>query len=199
MRWIDLVPRVPRWSTRPSGLIVPTQIPGTDVSEAGQALPPGVTAPEPGLVVFGQLPSSFEQMRVFMSEEALGLPESTPEDLQTLISELSFEICFLALAQLGAHITHRRGNTEAQLELAQLIFGDQRLVARIRRMSREVGDNLEVFPEQHTTAVQRLLVLHAKDVALGPEVGDSEQLIFNRAYVATSCLTSEGNLGALGD
>src|SRR5207248_3179192 len=48
-------------------------------------------------------------------------------------------------------------------------------------------------------ALQRLLVLHAKEVALGAGVGDSEQLIFNRAYVATSCLTSEDNLGALRD
>jgi hypothetical protein len=169
------------------------------VSQAGQELPPGVAAPEPDLVVFGRLPSSFEQMRAFMSEEALGLSESTPEELQALVSELSFEICMLALAQLAAHVRHMGGNTEAQLELAQVIFGDPRLVARIRRLARELGDNLEIFPEQHTTALQRLLVLDAKDVALGPAVEDGEQLIFNRAFVATSTLTAEEHLGASGD
>lgn len=198
MRWTDVIIHVPRWSKRQSGLIAPTEVSRPVVPESGEELPAELSPPKPDLFVIGSLPSSFEQMRVFIDEDGLKLSQSTPDELREMASNLSFETCMVALGQLAAHIAHLRGDTEAQVQLAQSVFGDPRLVARIRRLAREVGGNLEVFAEQHITSLQRLLVLHAKSVPFGQH-DPAEQRVFNRAFVATSCLTARDNLDSVSD
>jgi hypothetical protein len=102
----------------------------------------------------------------------------------------------VALARLAAHVEHMRGETRAQLGLAEAVFGDSDLVARVTRFARAVNFELEVFPPQHISALQRLLVLHGADRALGEE-SDAEQAIFNRIFFAMASLSDDSALGAI--
>ncbi len=190
MSWADRLLHVNRWSKRPSGLIVPTEI-NRPVLSGDEAEALGSNRGSPLLMIVGRRPSSFEQMRVFIDEEAVGLVRSTPAEVETLAGQLSFETPMIGLAQLAAAVFHIRGDTAAQVALAETIFGSRAIVAGIQKMAREVGEHLEVFPEQHITSLQRLLVLHARDGDVGPR----EQEIFDRALVGVAAFSAEENLG----
>src|SRR5437870_2618637 len=127
MAWTDAFLRVPRWHQRPSGLFVLTEISRPVVSETPAGLPEDVGLSEPDLILIGKPPSSFEQMRTFVDEAGLDLAPSTPKDLIGLVRKLGFETAFVALAQLSAHVSHIRGDTPRQLDLAQVVFGDSAL------------------------------------------------------------------------
>lgn len=133
-----------------------------------------------------------------MDEAGLGLPTSTLDDLEAMVSRLSFETCMVGLSQAASHLAHIRGNTQAQIRFAGDFFGDSRLVAKIRRLARRDDGMLEVFPEQHTTSLQRLLIIHARNVPLGQH-DRREQATFNRAYIATSCLAENSTRGPIRD
>ena len=102
----------------------------------------------------------------------------------------------VALARLAAHVEHMRGETRAQLGLAEAVFGAADLVARLTRFAQAVNFELGVFPPQHISALQRLLVLQGADGALGEE-SDVEQAIFNRIFFAMASLSDDNGLGAI--
>jgi hypothetical protein len=196
VNWKDVLPGLPAWHERPSGLLVPTIVDRPAVSASDDRRPPGVDLPQPDLFVLGRVPSSFEQFRTYPDEAALGYPISTPEDLADAAGHLTFETGMVALARLAAHVEHMRGETRAQLSLAEAVFGAADLVARLTRFARAVNFELEVFPPQHISALQRLLVLHGADSALGEE-SDVEQAIFNRIFFAMASLSDDNGLGAI--
>ena len=198
MRWTDALVRVPRWSEHPSGLLVPTNIRRPLANPDPVDLPPGIQVNDAALLIMAKPPSSFDQIRTFVDEAGLGYSTSTFPDLTDAVGHLSFEVGMIALSQLSAHIVHMRGELNAQLELAQTVFGDDELVERIARVAKTVGGALEVFPEQHITALQRLLVLYGKSTPLGQE-DPNEQRIFNRVFPAVSCLTAEDTLATSPD
>jgi hypothetical protein len=117
--------------------------------------------------VLGRAPSSFEQFRTYPDEAAIGYPISTPEELADAAGHLTFETTMVALARLAAHVEHMRGEPRAQLGLAEAVFGDADLVARLTRFAQAINFELEVFPPQHISALQRLLVLHGAERAIG--------------------------------
>jgi hypothetical protein len=192
MSWADRLLHVYRWSKQPSGLILPTDI-DRPVLSGAEAEALGVNFGAPTLMIVGRRPSSFEQMRVFLDEESVGLPTSTPAEVEGLVGHLSFETPMVGLAQMAAAVSHIRGDTAAQVELAETIFASRRILTGIKKMAREVGDHLEVFPEQQIASLQRLLVLHARDGDGGPR----EQEIFDRALLAVAAFTAEENLGPI--
>jgi hypothetical protein len=187
---------VPAWHERPSGLLVPTNVDRPAVSASHDPPPPGVDLPRPDLFVLGRVPSSFEQFRTYPDEAALGYPISTPEELAGAAGHLTFETGMVALARLAAHAEHLRGEPRVQLSLAEPVFGDADLVARLTRFAQAVNFELEVFPPQHISALQRLLVLHGADRALGEE-SDEEQAILNRIFFAMASLSDDGGFGAI--
>lgn len=195
MNWKDALPGVPSWHERPSGLLIPTDIDRPAVPDSDEPLPAGLPVRPPDLVVLGRPPSSFEQFRVYPDESVLGLPVSTPEELAEAVGELTFGTTMLALARLAAHVNHMRGDTRAQLELAGEVFGDPSLLAGLQRFARTVNYELEVFPPQHITALQRLLVLHGREGAIG-EHRPGEQAVFNRIFFAVAALSDERDLGS---
>ena len=109
---------------------------------------PAFDLPRPDLFVLGRVPSSFEQFRTYPDEAALGYPISTPADLAHAAGHLTFETGMVALARLAAHVEHMRGKTREQLSLAEGVFGDADLVARLTRFAQAVNFELEVFPPQ---------------------------------------------------
>jgi hypothetical protein len=76
------------------------------------------------------------------------------------IAAIFYEV---VIARLAAHVWQIRGDTAAQLALAPEIFSDLDFVARVERLARRDPERLEIFPEQHSTALQRLLVLFAEE------------------------------------
>jgi hypothetical protein len=190
MPWTDALIRVPRFAPLPSGLIVPTELARPKVSEDGRELEGGMPIPEEAMFIMANPPSALEQMRIVIDEGGLQLKQSTPAGLRGMAGRLSFENGMVALARLEAHIWHIRGDLDAQLALAPEIFGDPDFVARVRRLAKAEPDRLEIFPEQHSAALQRLLVLFAKEGTPGT-AQDGEQDVFNRAYVAAATLTTE--------
>lgn len=196
VNWKDVLPGLPAWHQRPSGLLVPTNIDRPAVRASDDRPPPVVDLSRPDLLVLGRVPSSFEQFRTYPDEAALGYPISTPEDLAVAAGHLTFETGMVALASLAAHVEHMRGDARAQLSIAESVFGDADLLARLTRFARSVNFELEVFPPQHITALQRLLVLHGADRALGEE-SDVEQAIFNRIFFAMASLSDDSGLGPI--
>jgi hypothetical protein len=164
---------------------VPTDIQRPLANPDPVELPPGVEVKEADLFIMANPPSSFDQIRTYIDEDGLGLPVSSFEDLIDAVGHLSFEVGMVALSQLSAHVMQMRGDFDAQVELAEAVFGDPELVERIARMAKTVGGALEIFPEQHITALQRLLVLYARPAPLGQE-DPNEQRIFNRVFPAVS-------------
>jgi hypothetical protein len=125
------------------------------------------------------------------------LPTSTPEDLAYAAGHLNFESGMVALAKLAAHVDRLRENTQTQLTLAETVFGDDDLLARLNRFARMVNFELEVFPPQHITALQRLLVLHGRDGPLEDAGRGQEQVIFNRIFLAMASLSDDRGLGPI--
>ncbi len=197
MNWTDVIARVPAWHQRPSGLLVPTNVDRPAVTEGSDRPPPGVELPQPDLLVLARPPSSFEQFRTYPDEAGLGLPTSTPEDLAYAAGHLNFETGMVALAKLAAHVDHLRGNTRTQLTLAETVFGDDDLVARLTRFAQSVNFELEVFPPQHIAALQRLLVLHGRDAPVEDARRGHEQVIFNRIFFAMASLSDDSGLGPI--
>jgi hypothetical protein len=198
VHWKDVLPGVPAWHERPSGLLAPTNVDGPAVRARDDRLPPGVGVPGPDLLVLGQAPSFVEQIRTYPDEAALGYPISPPEDLADATGHLTFETGMVGLARLAAHVEHMRGDARAQLSLAEAVFGDADLVAKLTRFAEAVNFELEIFPPQHITALQRLLVLHGADRAIGDE-SDEEQAVLNRIFFAMASLSGDSDLGAIED
>jgi hypothetical protein len=192
MNWTDALIRVPRFAARPSGLIVPVEPARPKVSGDGSELEGGVAIPAGAMFIMANPPSALEQMRVVIDEGGLRLEQSTPAELRQMAGRLGFENGMVALARLEAHVWHVRGDLPAQLALAEAVFGDVDFLARVRRLARSEPDRLEIFPEQHSAVLQRLLVLFAEEGTPG-SVRDGEQEVFNRAYVAAATLTGESD------
>lgn len=190
MPWTDALIAIPAYSPRPSGLLVPTEHSRPTVTNAGDSMPDGIPIPEDAIFIMANPPSAFEQMRVVIDENGLGLRQSTPAELREMAAALCFENGMVALARMSAHAWHIKGDMQAQLKLAPEIFGDPRLVARIRLLAKGEPERLEIFPEQHSTALARLLVLYARDGTPG-SVAEGEQEVFNRAYIGAATLTAE--------
>ncbi|MGH9807745.1 MAG: hypothetical protein ACRD9W_10880, partial [Terriglobia bacterium] len=134
-------------------------------------------------------PSAFDQMRVVIDESGLNQRVSTPDELKAMAAHLSFENAMLAISRLASHAWHIRGDTDAQLQLAPQVFGEPRLAPAIARLASSVPQ-LEIFPEQHSAVLQRLLVLYGREAVLG-ESQDGEQMVFDRAWLAAAVPTGE--------
>jgi hypothetical protein len=136
-------------------------------------------------------PSAFDQFRIVIDESAFGLPVSTAEDLNSMVSKLGFERTMLCIARIANRGWHTRGETDVQIAMAREVFGQSPLTDAITSAARQ-NDRLEIFPEQHASVLQRLLVLRARSAAVD-EYREGEQETFNRAWLAAAAPT-----GAMG-
>jgi hypothetical protein len=128
-------------------------------------------------------PDPPEQLYVVVTEEALGLPVSDRATLVALVEELPFELAMILVSRLQGELAHIRTDTQAQFELASVIYEDagtlNGIVAFLNGGPRRV-----VFSEQNLTALQRVLVLHARDDAGVNDITPGEIERAKRALLA---------------
>lgn len=105
-----------------------------------------------------------EQMYVVVTEEVLGLPVSDRAALVALVAALPVELAMILVSRLQGELVHIRTDAQAQLDLAAVIYEDVALVNAIAAFLNG-GPRRIVFSEQNLTALQRLLVLRARDDA----------------------------------
>lgn len=91
MRWTDPLIQLPRFSERPSGLLVPVMHSRPVVSPAGGRTGDGLPIPSNAFFVMANPPSTFDQMRVVIDESSLNQRVSTPDELKAMAAHLSFE------------------------------------------------------------------------------------------------------------
>lgn len=184
---------LPPWSRRESGLFVPTESPRPIFNDSPPDLPVALKPTADAFIVIGRQASALEQIRVFVDEVALGLPVSTLRQLNAAVEQLACEPTLEALAKVNAEVHHLRGDTIGQVELARRILDSPALVSRIERFVSAHPGGVEVFTEQHLTALQRLVVLNGKTGPIGNDVG-KQQIAFNAAVFGVTALTREHEL-----
>lgn len=186
----------PMWHARPSGLVVPSE-------SARDTSPPPSDAPviarhETGpVLVMRSIPSAIDQVFTFVDETLLGLPVSSADDVAGMVRALGFERAILAIARLGAHVDAIDDDHDAQVALADLVFSEPWLVARIRPLLAD--PSVRLFAEQPLFALTRMLVLHADDRPLQDDPAPGESLALERAILGATALTQAAATDIEGD
>ena len=138
------------------------------------------------------MPLSSDQLAAALNEEELGLEPATLEQLIGTVERLPFEHSFLLLARLAAALWHVREDAHAQIELVAG-FDMPVLLGRITELVAKHeagGTRLVVFAEQYVTALQRLLVEHARPLDLRYDPADWDLRSTVSAYFSTATVVS---------
>lgn len=105
-QWTDAFIQLPRFSERPSGLLVPLEHSRPVVSPSGNQTGDGTPISPSSFFVMAEPPSAFDQMRVVLDESNLDQRVSTPDELKAMAAHLSFENGMLAISRLASHAWH---------------------------------------------------------------------------------------------
>lgn len=129
------------------------------------------------------VPGPPEQVYIVVTEDALGLSVSDRASLVALVEELPFELVMILVSRLQGELVHVRTDTQAHLDLAAVIYEDDATMTGIQAFLND-GPQRIVFSEQNLTALQRLLVLHARDDAALDEIAPADVERAKRALLA---------------
>ena len=185
---------VPRWQELPSGLLVPSSVAERIRADRAQpdVLPPELRQELEPVAVMDEMPLSADQLAAALNEEELGLEPATLEQLIGTVERLPFEHSFLLLARLAAALWHVREDAEAQIQLVggfdMPVLLDR--VAEIVAQHEARGSRLVVFAEQYITALQRLLIEHARQLDLAYEPTEWDLRSTVSAYFSTATIVS---------
>jgi hypothetical protein len=111
------------------------------------------------------------------------------------VERLPFEHSFVLLARLAAALWHVREDAHAQIELVRG-FDMPVLLDRVTELVTQHearGSRLVVFAEQYITALQRLLVDHARPLDLSYEPTDWDLRSTVSAYFSTATIVSSAD------
>lgn len=154
-----------------SGLYLPSQLP---VVPAAADVPPELR-PEAELIVVAQAPSFIDQVWAFATQEELGLDPTPLEVVLQTVREIPFWPAMKMLARFQRDLWPARTDPGGQLELARRYFGpNSRFTARATAFLAG-GDRRALFSEQQLFALQKLLLMYAKN-------SDPEQEFANDEY-----------------
>ena len=177
------------WHRRPSGIWAPTELIGLPRVHVALDGDPSGRGP---IAVLNRLPGSFEQFGVFVDETAVGLPTSSLSGLEALVKKIGFEPAVAGLANVAIWIDDLPFDISSQMELARQIFCVDWIVERIESFLRP-HPRAVVVAEQHVVALNRLLVLHARDVPIAA-IDERETLLIERALLGMSALSEARGL-----
>jgi hypothetical protein len=185
---------VPQWRELPSGLLVPSSVADRIRADRAQpdVLPPELRQDLEPVAVMEEMPLSADQLAAALNEEELGLEPATLEQLIGTVERLPFEHSFLLLARLVAALWHVREDAQAQIQLVAG-FDMPVLLERVAELVAQHearGSKLVVFAEQYITALQRLLVEHARSLDLTYEATEWDLRSTVSAYFSTATIVS---------
>ena len=151
---------LPAWFRSESGLLVPSSL-GPPMMPTAK-VPRGLLG-EPKPIAVGKPPPTFmDQVAVYADEEAAGLPISSLDAVQHLASTIPFEAGMAMVAAIAAKVFALRGDQPGQLTLAQELVGEGPVLEALRVWMKREGPKAQLFAEQHTLMLERILVEHAK-------------------------------------
>lgn len=113
------------------------------------------------VAILDRLPNSFDEVHVFVDEDALGLEESSLDLLQTWVSQMGFDAASLSIARLACWIDDLPTDAATQVEFAEQAFMDSRIARRVDRFLKHRKGGV-VVAEQHLVALARLVVFYAR-------------------------------------
>lgn len=185
---------VPQWQEHPSGLLIPSSVADRIRVERQRpdVLPAELREDLEPVAIVDEMPLSADQLAAALNEEEFGLEPATLEQLIGTVEHLPFEHSFLLLARLAAALWHVREDAKAQIELVAgfempvLLERAAELVAQHEAR----GSRLVVFAEQYVTALERLLVDHARPLDLSYEPTDWDLRSTVSAYFSTATIVS---------
>jgi hypothetical protein len=185
---------VPQWQELPSGLLVASSVADRIRADREQpdVLPPELRQDLEPVAVMDEMPLSADQLAAALNEEELGLEPATLEQLIGTVERLPFEHSFLLLARLAAALWHVREDAQAQIQLVAR-FDMPVLLERVAELVAQHearGSRLVVFAEQYITALQRLLIDHARPIDLAYEPTEWDLRSTVSAYFSTATIVS---------
>ena len=175
---------LPGWWKNESGLLVPSTV-GPRMRRP-QARVPEELLPEPRPIAIGETGvSDFEQIAIYLDEEALHIEPSSLDKLREVASQLNFEAAMLGTAQVSGKLQAFRGEREPQLRMAREIFPSP-FIERIEAFFTE-HENAELFAEQQVFILQRLLVENATG-AVPHDLSGEEGLMIALSLIGTGSI-----------
>ena len=163
------------------------------VPESADAIPAELFE-EPGLGLPAQTSSFTEQLFAGATEEELGFAVTPPEEIIATVKGIPFERAMLGVSWLHRELWGNQTSEDHQRGLVdQLAAGS---VFAERANAWLSGEQRVVFSEQQLFTLQRLLILHARDVPLDGDTTGEDFLGFLKALVAIpgSILSVDGDL-----
>ena len=149
---------LPAWYRSESGLMVPSTL---GLSGVQRAHLPKELLPTPRPIAFAKPPPDFmEQIAVYADEDAAGLPVSPLTDVEQWVTQIPFEPGMGMIATIAARVFGLRGDQAGQLELARELVGDGPVLERLQTWLQHEGPKAQLFAEQHTLMLERLLIEH---------------------------------------
>jgi len=185
---------VPQWQALQTGLLIPSSVADRIYVERGQPdlLPAELREDLEPVAIVDAMPLSADQLAAALNEEELGLEPATLEQLIGTVERLPFEHSFLLLSRLAAALWHVREDAQGQIELVAG-FEMPVLLDRVTELVAQYearGSRLVVFAEQYVTALQRLLIDHARPLDLGYEPTEWDLRSTVSAYFSTATIVS---------
>lgn len=185
---------MPQWQALQTGLLIPSSVADRIYVERGQPdlLPAELREDLEPVAIVDAMPLSADQLAAALNEEELGLEPATLEQLIGTVERLPFEHSFLLLSRLAAALWHVREDAQGQIELVAG-FEMPVLLDRVTELVAQYearGSRLVVFAEQYVTALQRLLIDHARPLDLGYEPTEWDLRSTVSAYFSTATIVS---------
>jgi hypothetical protein len=143
---------------------------------------PAELRPSADLIVVGRLPSFIDQVYAYATEEELGLQPTPLEDVLLAVDALPFWPSMQALARLQRDLWFVRTDEAGQLALVRQWYGNSRYAQAAEAWMQQ--ERRVVFSEQQLFALQRLVMLHARDSAVDEQFSEQEHLLLRIALAA---------------
>lgn len=135
------------------------------------------------LIGAGRLPTFFDQLYVYATEHELGLDPTPAADVVAISEAIPFWPSMRFLSKLQRDLWHARVDEEAQIALLNQRYGGSNYAARAEAWMRQRAQRV-IFSEQQIFALQRLIILNARDGPLDASHTEEEYIALLMALAA---------------
>jgi hypothetical protein len=181
----------PAWWLDPSsGLWKPTTLDRAPAAPRPEWLPAELRPPAQAVALHKGPPSELDQMAVFADEPAAELPVSSLAEIGAMVRAVPFESAIRGIARVTAAVYAFEWDSDAQLRLAEQIFGQGSVLDHLRAFVRREAPHGRVFAEQNLMMLQRLLIQLARPAPITTPLSETEGLILSRSVLAVTAINT---------